>query len=169
MLPVVESTAVMAGVCATDPFRTMPQFLRQLKDLGLCGVQNFPTVGLIDGKFRQNLETTGMSYEREVEMIRVAREMDMVTAPYVFNVDEAERMAKAGADILVVHFGLTTGGSIGAEEGAVSLNDCVKTLRSIKEASARIKPDLIILCHGGPVSGKRGSRPLTYALSHHIV
>lgn len=136
----------------------MPQILRQLKDLGFCGVQNFPTVGLIDGNFRQNLEATGMSYEQEVEMVRTAHELDMLTAPYVFNIDEAERMTKAGADILVVHFGLTTGGSVGAEEGAASLDDCVKTLQGIRDACIQIEPDVIILCHGGPVSGENSPR-----------
>lgn len=113
----------MAGVCGTDPFRLMPTFLRQLKDLGFCGVHNFPTVGLIDGKFRQNLEETGMGYEEEVNMVRTAHEMDLLTTPYVFNIDEAERMTSAGADVLVAHMGLTTSGSIGATSSS-SLDDC---------------------------------------------
>lgn len=112
MLPVVQNTGVLAGVCGTDPFRIMPNFLKQLKEMGFCGVQNFPTVGLIDGMFRQNLEETGMSYAAEVEMIRTAHELDLLTTPYVFNVDEAERMTRAGADVLVVHMGLTTSGSV---------------------------------------------------------
>ena len=112
VLPIVQNTPVLAGVCGTDPFRIMPNFLKQLKDIGFCGVQNFPTVGLIDGNFRKNLEETGMSYEQEVQMIRTAHEMDLLTTPYVFNVDEAERMTRAGADVLVVHLGLTTSGSV---------------------------------------------------------
>jgi predicted TIM-barrel enzyme len=113
VLPVVQNTGVLAGVCGTDPFREMPRFLKQIKELGFCGVQNFPTVGLIDGNFRKNLEETGMSYELEVQMIKTAHEMDLLTTPYVFNVDEAERMTRAGADVLVVHMGLTTSGSVG--------------------------------------------------------
>ena len=144
----------MAGVCATDPYRSMPQFLQQLKDLGFCGVQNFPTVGLVDGNFRKNLEATGMSYQKEVEMIRIARQMDLLTAPYVFNVDEAERMTKAGADVIVVHLGLTTGGSIGAGEGEITLDYCVETVQTIRDACVKIQPDVIVLCHGGPVSGE---------------
>jgi predicted TIM-barrel enzyme len=112
VLPIVQNTGVLAGVCGTDPFRMMPIFLKQLKELSFCGVQNFPTVGLIDGNFRKNLEETGMSYEQEVQMIKTAHEMDLLTTPYVFNVDEAERMTKAGADVLVVHMGLTTSGSV---------------------------------------------------------
>lgn len=153
----VESTAVLAGVCGTDPYRSVPQFLQQLKDLGFCGVQNFPTVGLIDGNFRKNLEATGMSYQKEVDMVRTARQMDLLTAPYVFNVDEAERMTKAGADVVVVHLGLTTGGSIGAGEGGDTLDDCVKTAQTIRDACVKIEPDIIVLCHGGPVSGESHS------------
>lgn len=144
----------MAGVCATDPYRSMPHFLQQLKDLGFCGVQNFPTVGLIDGTFRRNLEITGMSYQKEVEMVRIARQMDLLTAPYVFNVDEAERMTKAGADVIVVHLGPTTGGSVGADEGERTLDDCVETVQTIRDACVRIEPDIIMLCHGGPISGE---------------
>ena len=153
-MTIVESTPVLAGVCATDPNRSIPKFLQQLKDLGFCGVQNFPTVGLIDGTFRKNLEATGMSYQAEVEMIRTARQMDLLTVPYVFNVDEAERMTKAGADIVVVHLGLTTGGSIGSDEGGVTLDDCVQTVETIKNACVKIEPDIIVLCHGGPISGE---------------
>ena len=154
ILTVIESTAVLAGVCATDPYRSMPLFLQQLKNLGFCGVQNFPTVGLIDGNFRKNLEATGMSYEKEVEMIRTAHQMGLLTTPYVFNVDEAERMTRAGADVIVVHLGLTTGGSIGAGEGEVTLDDCVETVQTIRDACVKIEPDVIVLCHGGPVSGE---------------
>lgn len=139
MLPVVKNAAVMAGVCASDPFRSMPAFLKELKELGFCGVQNFPTVGLIDGKFRQNLEETGMGYEEEVSMIKIAREMDLLTTPYVFNVDEAERMTKAGADLLVAHMGLTTSGSIGATS-APSLDDCVRIIQEIRDAAHKINP-----------------------------
>lgn len=151
ILPVVENTGVLAGVCGTDPFRSMPDFLRQLKSLGFCGVQNFPTVGLIDGKFRQNLEETGMGYDKEVEMIRAAHELDLLTTPYVFNVDEAERMTRAGADVLVCHVGLTTSGSIGAKT-ALSLDDCVKIVQDIRDAAVKINPDIIVLCHGGPIA-----------------
>ena len=132
----------------------MPLFLQQLKDLGFCGVQNFPTVGLIDGNFRKNLEATGMSYEKEVEMVRTAHQLGLLTTPYVFNVDEAERMTRAGADVIVVHLGLTTGGSIGAGEGEVTLDDCVRTVQTVRDACVKIEPDIIVLCHGGPVSGK---------------
>jgi len=141
----------MAGVCGTDPFRLMPTFLRQLKDLGFCGVHNFPTVGLIDGKFRQNLEETGMGYEEEVNMIRTAHEMDLLTTPYVFNIDEAERMTSAGADVLVAHMGLTTSGSIGATSSS-SLDDCVSRIQDIRDAALVINPDIIVLCHGGPIA-----------------
>ncbi|KAH6644305.1 TIM-barrel-protein domain-containing protein [Boeremia exigua] len=151
VLPIVHRTPVLAGVCATDPFRSMDKFLVQLKDLGFAGVQNFPTVGLIDGNFRQNLEETGMSYDAEVEIIRKAREMDLLTTPYVFNVEEAKKMANAGADILVAHMGLTTSGSIGAQSGK-SLDDCVKLIQDIKDAATKIKPDIIMLCHGGPIA-----------------
>lgn len=129
----------------------MPAFLKQLKELGFAGVQNFPTVGLIDGQFRANLEETGMSYDQEVEVIRLAREMDMLTTPYVFNAEESKKMAKAGADILVAHMGLTTSGSIGASSGK-TLDDCVKLIQEIQGAAVKIKPDVIVLCHGGPIA-----------------
>ncbi|KAL1867065.1 hypothetical protein Daus18300_006464 [Diaporthe australafricana] len=151
VLPVVKHTPVIAGVCGTDPFRNMPAFLKQLKDLGFAGVQNFPTVGLIDGQFRANLEETGMSYDQEVDMIRLAREMDMLTTPYVFNVDESKKMAEAGADILVAHMGLTSSGSIGASSGK-TLDECVQLIQEIRDAAAKIKPDVIVLCHGGPIA-----------------
>lgn len=128
-----------------------------MKDLGFCGVQNFPTVGLIDGKFRQNLEETGMSYDLEVDMIKAARELDMVTTPYVFNVDEAERMTKAGADIVVAHMGLTTSGSIGAST-ASSLDDCVRRIQEIRDAVNNISPEVIVLCHGGPIAEPEDAR-----------
>ncbi|RHZ62204.1 hypothetical protein CDV55_105747 [Aspergillus turcosus] len=152
VLPVVEHTPVLAGVCGTDPFRNMPSFLAQLRALGFIGVQNFPTVGLIDGKFRLNLEETGMGYDKEVEMIRLAHEMDLVTTPYVFTVDEGERMARAGADVIVVHLGLTTSGTIGART-ALSLDDCVNVVQEIRDAVVRVNPEVIVLCHGGPLAG----------------
>jgi predicted TIM-barrel enzyme len=148
----VEHTPVLAGVCGTDPFRDMRSFLAQLRRLGFIGVQNFPTVGLIDGKFRQNLEETGMGYAKEVEMIRLAHEMDLVTTPYVFTVDEGERMARAGADVIVVHVGLTTSGTIGAQT-ALSLDECVGVIQEIRDAVVRINPEVIVLCHGGPLAG----------------
>lgn len=151
----------MAGVCGTDPFRLMPSFLRQLKDLGFCGVQNFPTVGLIDGKFRQNLEETGMGYDKEVDMISIAHEMDLLTTPYVFNVEEAERMTKAGADVLVAHMGLTTSGSIGATSSS-SLDDCVEAIQDITDAARKINPEIIVLCHGGPIAAPADAK---YVLS----
>jgi len=151
VLPIVKSTPVLAGVCATDPFRDMSRCLKQLKDLGFAGIQNFPTVGLIDGTFRQNLEETGMSYDAEVEVMKMAREMDLLTTPYVFNVEEAKKMANAGADILVAHMGLTTSGSIGASSGK-SLDDCVKLIQEIRDTATGIKEDVIILCHGGPIA-----------------
>lgn len=151
VLPIVHKTAVLAGVCGTDPFRIMPRFLQQLKDMGFVGVQNFPTVGLIDGTFRANLEETGMGYDKEVEMIRQAHELDLLTTPYVFNVDEAERMTRAGADVLVCHMGLTTSGSIGAQTGK-SLEDCVKLIQEMRNAAIEINQDIIVLCHGGPIA-----------------
>ncbi len=129
----------------------MPRFLRQLKDIGFCGVQNFPTVGLIDGTFRQNLEETGMSYTLEVDMIREAHNLGLLTTPYVFTVDDAVAMARARADVLVVHMGLTTSGSIGAKT-AVTLDDCVKRIQECRDAAVRISPEIIILCHGGPIA-----------------
>jgi predicted TIM-barrel enzyme len=158
---VVKHTPVLAGVCATDPFRSIPHFLKQLKDMGFAGVQNFPTVGLIDGQFRINLEETGMSYDAEVEMIAQAHDLDLLTTPYVFNVEEAKKMAQAQADILVAHMGLTTSGSIGAKTGK-SLDDCVKLIQDIRGAAVKIKPDVIVLCHGGPIVAPRDAE---YVLS----
>ncbi|KAK3694176.1 TIM-barrel-protein domain-containing protein [Podospora appendiculata] len=151
VLPVVKQTPVLAGVCATDPFRSIPQFLAQLKQIGFAGVQNFPTVGLIDGQFRANLEETGMSYDEEVKMIKLAHSMDLLTTPYVFNVDEAKKMTRAGADILVAHMGLTTSGSIGATTGK-SLDDCVELIQQIRDAAVQINPGIMVLCHGGPIT-----------------
>lgn len=151
VLPVVDNTPVLAGVCATDPFRMMPQFLDQVKAAGFSGVQNFPTVGLIDGNFRANLEETGMGYAHEVEMIRLAHERDLLTTPYVFGEDDARAMAKAGADIIVVHLGLTTGGSIGAETG-VTLEQAPALTDAWGGAALEVNPDAIVLVHGGPVA-----------------
>ncbi len=151
VLPVVRHTPVLAGVNGTDPFMIRDQFLRRLADLGFSGVQNFPTVGLIDGTFRANLEETGMGYGLEVDMIRAAREQDLLTTPYVFSEGEAEAMARAGADIIVCHLGLTTGGSIGAET-ALSLKDCVPKIDAWAEAALRVREDVIVLCHGGPIA-----------------
>ena len=157
VLPIVKNTPVIAGVCGTDPFRDMVRFLKQLKDLGFAGVQNFPTVGLIDGIFRQNLEESGMSYQLEVDMIREASKMDMLTTPYVFNADEAMQMAEAGADVLVAHMGLTTSGSIGAKTGK-SLEDCVTAIQDIRAAAVKVKRDIIVLCHGGPIARPEDAR-----------
>lgn len=151
VLPVVENTMVLAGVCGTDPFRLMPTFLKELKAMGFDGVQNFPTVGLIDGTFRQNLEETGMGYGLEVEMIRMARELDMLTCPYVFDEEQARAMAQAGADVLVPHMGLTTKGSIGAET-SLTLADSAKRVQAMHDAAKAINPDIIVLCHGGPIA-----------------
>ncbi|SEK78038.1 Predicted TIM-barrel enzyme [Paenibacillus sp. cl141a] len=151
VLPVVKHTPVLAGVCGTDPFRIMDIFLKQLKEQGFAGVQNFPTVGLIDGVFRANLEETGMGYDLEVEMIRKAHELDLVTTPYVFDVDQAKKMAEAGADVLVAHMGLTTKGTIGAKT-ALTLDDCVDKIQAICDAGKAVNPDIMILCHGGPIA-----------------
>ena len=151
VLPVVKQTPVLAGVCGTDPFRLMPVFLRQLKEIGFSGVQNFPTVGLMDGTYRQGLEETGMGYELEVEMIRVAGELDLLTAPYVFTPDEARAMAAAGADVLVPHMGLTTGGAIGAST-AKTLDESVGLVQEMRDAAVEVNPDVLVLCHGGPIA-----------------
>ena len=151
VLPIVRDTPVLAGVCGTDPFRLMPVFLKQLKALGFDGVQNFPTVGLIDGIFRQNLEETGMGFGPEVEMIRLAHELDMLTCPYVFNEEEAVKMAEAGADVLVPHMGLTTKGSIGATT-ALTLEESAKRVQVMYDAAKAVNPDILVLCHGGPIA-----------------
>jgi len=151
VLTVVEDTPVLAGVCGTDPFRQMDVFLRAVKEIGFAGVQNFPTVGLIDGLFRQNLEETGMGYGPEVEMIRTAHEMDLLTTPYAFKPEEAEMMAAAGADIIVAHMGLTTKGSIGATT-AYTLEESVGQVQSICDAARGVNAEVIVLCHGGPIS-----------------
>jgi predicted TIM-barrel enzyme len=151
VLPVVRRTPVLAGVNGTDPFLILDDHLDRLKALGFAGVQNFPTVGLFDGKFRRNLEETGMGYGLEVAMIARAREKDLLTTPYVFSAEEAVAMAGAGADILVCHMGLTTGGAIGAET-ATGLEDCVRDIDAWAEAARAVRPDVLILCHGGPIA-----------------
>jgi predicted TIM-barrel enzyme len=151
VLPVVRDTPVVAGVCGTDPFRLMDVFLRQIVDAGFAGVQNFPTVGLIDGTFRANLEETGMSYGLEVDMVRKARELGLLTTPYTFNPDDAVAMAGTGADVLVPHMGLTTKGTIGAHT-AKTLDECVVEIQEMRDAAVRVNPDVIVLCHGGPLA-----------------
>lgn len=151
VLPVVKHTPVLAGVCGTDPFRVMDIYLKQLKEQGFNGVQNFPTVGLIDGVFRQNLEETGMGYDLEVEMIRKAHELDMLTCPYVFDPKQAKAMAEAGADILVAHMGLTTKGTIGAKT-ALTLDDCIVKIKDIIAAGRAVRSDIMVICHGGPIA-----------------
>ncbi|QVQ54534.1 phosphoenolpyruvate hydrolase family protein [Spiractinospora alimapuensis] len=162
VLPVVRDTPVLAGVCGTDPFRRMEVFLREVKALGFAGVQNFPTVGLIDGVFRANLEETGMGFDLEVDMVRQARELDLLTAPYVFTPAEAEKMAAAGADVLVPHMGLTTSGSIGAQT-AMTLDEATERVQEIRDAAVRVSPDLIVLCHGGPIAEPADA---THVLAH---
>ena len=151
VLPVVERTPVLAGVCGTDPFRLMKLFLRDVAGAGFSGVQNFPTVGLYDGVFRTNLEETGMGYGLEVDMIRLAHEMNLLTTPYAFNPDEARAMAEAGADILIPHMSLTTKGSIGAAT-ALSLDESVARVQAMHDAAKRANPDILVLCHGGPIA-----------------
>ncbi len=151
VLPVASDTPVLAGVNGTDPFCLFDHFLDELKAVGFAGVQNFPTVGLIDGVFRQNLEETGMGFGLEVDMIRLAHEKDMLTTPYVFSEEDAIAMTEAGADIIVCHLGLTTGGSIGADT-AKTLDDCVDSINAWSEAALKKRRDVIILCHGGPIS-----------------
>ena len=151
VLTAVKQTPVLAGVNGTDPFMIAPHFLKELKDLGFCGIQNFPTVGLCDGLFRANLEETGMSYKQEVEIIALAHEMDLLTTPYAFNVEEARMMTEAGADIVVAHMGLTTSGTIGAQT-AKSLDASVKEVQAIADACRSVRKDVIILCHGGPIA-----------------
>jgi predicted TIM-barrel enzyme len=162
VLPVVKDTPVLAGVCGTDPFRLMGPFLDQIKSAGFSGVQNFPTVGLVDGVFRANLEETGMGYGLEVDMIRMAHEKDLVTAPYVFDEDQAADMARAGADILVPHMGLTTSGSIGAQT-ALTLDDAAARVQALADAATKVNPEVICLCHGGPIATPDDAQ---YVLDH---
>ena len=151
VLPVVKDTPVLAGVCGTDPFRLMSVFLKQVKEAGFSGVQNFPTVGLFDGIFRQNLEETGMGFHLEVEMIRQAHAMDLLTCPYVFTEEEARRMAEVGADVVVPHMGLTTAGLIGAKT-AMTLDEAVVRVRALGDAARAANPNILVLCHGGPIA-----------------
>jgi predicted TIM-barrel enzyme len=162
VLPVVQNTPVLAGVCGTDPFRLMPVFLRQIKELGFDGVQNFPTVGLFDGLFRANLEETGMGYGLEVDMIRQAHELGLLTCPYVFNEEEATAMAAAGADVLVPHMGLTTKGAIGAQT-AMTLDEAAKRVQAMRDAAVRVNPEILVLCHGGPIAEPADAQ---YILEH---
>ena len=149
VLPVVKHTPVLAGVNATDPFRLMPLFLKQVKEVGFSGVQNFPTVGLFDGVMRANMEATGLGYDKEVEMIRLAHEIDLLTTPYCFTEEEAQAMVKAGADLIVAHVGLTTGGTIGAAVAA-NMEQAIDTTLRIAEAARKIRKDILVICHGGP-------------------
>ncbi|MFN2159503.1 MAG: phosphoenolpyruvate hydrolase family protein [Anaerolineales bacterium] len=149
VLPVVKHTPVLAGVNATDPFRMMPYFLKQVKEMGFSGVQNFPTVGLFDGNMRADMEATGLGYDKEVEMVRLAHELDLLTTPYCFNEDEAQAMVKAGADMIVAHVGLTTGGTIGSQ-AAMAMDMAIDTTMRIAEASRSIRKDILVICHGGP-------------------
>jgi len=151
VLPVVQQTPVLAGVCGTDPFRLMPRFLQEVQAAGFSGVQNFPTVGLIDGQFRVGLEETGMGYSLEIDMIGQAAKLGLLTTPYCFNVEEAKAMARVGADILIPHMGLTTKGMIGAST-AVTLTEAARRCQEMHDAAKRIKPDVLVLCHGGPIA-----------------
>ena len=162
VLPVVKHTPVLAGVNGTDPFRIMPHFLRQVKEIGFAGVQNFPTVGLIDGVFRANLEETGMGYGLEIDMIRLAHDMDLLTSPYVFDPEQAKAMAAAGADILVPHMGLTTSGTIGAQT-ALTLEQAAAKVQELADAAKSVNPDILCLCHGGPIANPEDAQ---YILDH---
>ena len=162
VLPVVKRTPVLAGVNGTDPFRVMGHFLRQVKEIGFAGVQNFPTVGLIDGVFRANLEETGMGYGHEIDMIRMAHELDLLTSPYVFDEDQAKDMARAGADILVPHMGLTTSGTIGAKT-ALTLEEAAARVQQLADAARSVNPDILCLCHGGPIANPADAQ---YILDH---
>jgi predicted TIM-barrel enzyme len=162
VLPVATKTPVLAGVCGTDPFRVIPLFLKEVERAGFSGVQNFPTVGLIDGTFRQSLEETGMGFGLEVDMIRQARELDLLTTPYAFNVDDAKAMAKAGCDVLIPHMGLTTKGAIGATT-AITLEESAKRIQEMHDAAKKINPDVLVLCHGGPIAEPADAQ---YILDH---
>ncbi len=162
VLPVVKHTPVLAGVNGTDPFRVMPYFLKQVKEIGFAGVQNFPTVGLIDGVFRANLEETGMGYGPEIDMIRMANELDLLTSPYVFDEQQAKDMAAAGADILVPHMGLTTSGTIGAQT-ALTLEEAAVKVQALADAARTVNPDILCLCHGGPIANPEDAQ---YILDH---
>lgn len=158
ILSIVRNVPVIAGVCGTDPFKgDFSRFLRELKDLGFAGVQNFPTVGLIDGEFRRGLEETGMGFGKEVEMVRVASGMGLLTTPYVFDKEQAVAMAEAGADVVVAHMGLTTSGAIGAKTGK-SLEECVRLVQKISDAARGVRKEVIVLCHGGPIAKPEDAR-----------
>jgi predicted TIM-barrel enzyme len=162
VLPVVRHTPVLAGVCGTDPFRIMKQFLREIQVAGFSGIQNFPTVGLFDGVFRQNLEETGMGFGLEVDLIREAAQLGLLTCPYVFNDDEARAMARAGADVLIPHMGLTAKGTIGAQT-ALTLEEAARRVQALHDAAKQVKPDILVLCHGGPIAEPEDAR---YILEH---
>jgi len=162
ILPVVKNTPVLAGVNGTDPFKDMRYFLGKIKEIGYSGVQNFPTIGLFDGRARANFEETGLGYDKEVEMIRIAHEMDLLTTPYAFTYEEARRMAQAGADIVVAHCGCTIGGTIGADS-VVGLDEAVKTVQEIHNGAVAGREDVLVLCHGGPISGPEDAQ---YILKH---
>ena len=162
VLPVARKTPVLAGVCGTDPFRVMSLFLKEIRDAGFSGVQNFPTVGLIDGTFRQGLDETGMGYGLEVDLIREASELGLLTTPYVFNHDEATAMSQAGADILIPHMGLTTKGAIGAET-ALTLDEAAQRVQKIHDAAKKVNPEILVLCHGGPIAEPADAQ---YILDH---
>lgn len=162
VLPVVKKAPVIAGVNGTDPFRVMPYFLKQIKEVGFAGVQNFPTVGLIDGVFRANLEETGMGFGLEIDMIRMAHELDLLTTPYAFDEEQGAALADAGADILVPHMGLTTSGSIGAQT-AMTIQDAAKKVQAIADAAKKVNPDILCLCHGGPIAHPEDAQ---YILDH---
>ncbi len=162
VLPIVQRTPVLAGVCGTDPFRIMKRFLRDVQAAGFSGVQNFPTVGLIDGTFRQGLEETGMGFGKEVDMIAAAHEIGLLTCPYVFTEDEARAMAKAGADVLIPHMGLTTKGTIGAKT-ALTLEQAAQRVQALCDAGKSINPDILVLCHGGPIAEPSDA---AYVLQH---
>ena len=152
VLPIVQDTPVLAGVCGTDPFRLMPQFLKELKEMGFDGVQNFPTVGVIDGNFRQILEETGMSFDLEVEMIRLAHEMDLLTCPYAFDEEQARRLTEVGADVVVAHMNTTVKGSVGVKTTAPSLEEAAERVQAIHDAAKDVNPDVMVICHGGPIA-----------------
>ena len=162
VLPIVARTPVLAGVCGTDPFRIMTPFLRQLGGLGFAGVQNFPTVGLFDGKFRQNLEETGMGFDLEIDMVRQAHDLELLTAPYVFNAEQAAAMTAAGADVLVPHVGLTTSGTIGAST-ALTLAEAAEAVQQMRDGAVAVNPDVLVLCHGGPIAEPADAQ---YILDH---
>lgn len=157
VIPVVKNVPVIAGVCGTDPFRDMARFLKELKALGFRGVQNFPTVGLFEGRIRANMEETGMGYDKEVEMIRIAGELDLFTTPYVFNPAEAKMMAAAGADMIVTHVGTTLSGSIGAKD-VMSLDEAVTQIQAMLDAARSVNPDVLVICHGGPIATPEDSQ-----------